>query len=137
MQRNFSANEWGPHFWKTMHYVAHSYPDAPTQKQKKEYERFYKSLMVVLPCSLCRKSYISYYKSLPIKLFMRDRLHLTYWVFIIHQRVNKKLKKCCLLKFKNACKIYEKNRSSSEIVHRCNADDIKVMHKKLSTEFLK
>lgn len=133
-QRNFSAKEWGPHFWKTMHFVAHSYPDYPTNKQKRHYESFFKSFNTVLPCSVCRKSFNVYYTKLPIKKFLRDRLHLTYWVYIIHQKVNRKLGKCCLLKFKNACKMYERHRVSSEKVMKCNEN--KIRYRKGATRFL-
>lgn len=125
MQRNFSSKEWGPHFWKTMHFVAHSYPDNPTKSQKKHYERFYESFRVVLPCSVCRKSYNIYMDKFPIKKFLRNRLHLTFWVYIIHQKVNRKLKKCCLLKFKNACKMYERFRVSNQPVTKCDISQVR------------
>lgn len=136
MQRNFIANEWGVFYWKTMHFTAHSYPDKPTKKQKADYYSFFKSFCTVLPCSLCRRSYCEYFKRLPIKKFMGKREHLVYWVYIIHRRVNRKLKKCNLLKFKTAVKMYEKHRARSTRVMRIDEGDIPKKLRMRATCFL-
>lgn len=135
-QRNYKAKEWGPHFWKAMHYVAHSYPDKPSECHKQEYCAFYRSLKMTLPCELCRKSYRKYFNELPIKKFLKNRMHLILWVFTIHKRVNKKLKKCNLIQFKNAYQKYEVHRATS--THKTPFDQSKLNRNKieLSEEFI-
>ena len=48
---------WGPHAWIFLHSVSFSYPDDPTEEDKKEYKKFFESLQYVLPCDTCKYNY--------------------------------------------------------------------------------
>ncbi len=44
---------WGPHIWRTIHFVAFGYPATPSEQDKKNYKNFYYSLPNILPCTEC------------------------------------------------------------------------------------
>lgn len=97
---------WGPTTWKTMHLISASYPNKPTKTEKNNYKRFYKSLGCVLPCKNCGKSYREYMKELDIDNFLDNKRSLMYWVYLIHNKVNKKLKKKTKIPFSQVYKKY-------------------------------
>ena len=45
---------WGPNLWHVLHTISFNYPVKPTEKDKKRYMNFIKSLQYVLPCRYCR-----------------------------------------------------------------------------------
>lgn len=95
---------WGPHVWKAMHFIAAGYPNNPTSANKKNYKRLYKSLGCTLPCGNCAKSYRNYMRQLNIDNFLGSKKKLMYWVYLIHNKVNKKLRKKVKISFKTVCK---------------------------------
>ena len=97
---------WGPDVWKTMHIIATAYPNKPRNIDKKNYKRFYMSLGCTLPCKFCAKSYRKFMKELDIDNFLDGKRNLMYWVYLMHNKVNKKLKKRKKLQFKKVCKKY-------------------------------
>lgn len=99
---------WGADIWRAMHLIAAGYPTNPTIKNKKEYKKLYTALGHTLPCGMCAKSYRHYMKELKIDNYLVSKKKLMYWVYLIHNRVNKKLKKNCKKSFKTVCKSYMK-----------------------------
>jgi hypothetical protein len=83
---------WGPPGWKLLHQIAYQYPKEPTPQDKLEYGIFYSNLANVLPCKYCRNSYSKYIKNLPVDGFLDSRHKLTEWVYLIHNKVNGKLR---------------------------------------------
>ena len=81
----------GPAMWKTMHAVSFTFPDKPTEEQKKQYTDFFTSLGPVIPCPSCAKEYQEYVKQNPIKADDADSL--ARWVYKAHDNVNKRNKK--------------------------------------------
>jgi hypothetical protein len=88
---------WGPDGWKLLHSVAHNYPKNPTNTDKDVYAIFFESLQYILPCIYCRMSYTEYINELPIKNNLDDKNKLTKWIYLIHNKVNDKLRKQGLL----------------------------------------
>ena len=90
----FITKIWGPHFWKTMHFISFSYPNNPTIEDKKYYKQFFESLCHVLPCSYCRVSCEYFISTEPTKLtdeVLTNRETITKWLYLLHERVNQKL----------------------------------------------
>jgi hypothetical protein len=90
---------WGPAGWLFLHSIAQNYPWKPTPEQQSNYLIFFKHVGNVLPCRYCRESYQKFAKSLNIET-MKDRKSVVKWLYLIHQKVNKKLgiKDCYSLK---------------------------------------
>jgi hypothetical protein len=92
---------WGGPAWLFLHSIAAGYPVNPDEYDIKEgngvgytrkvYKDFFTNTGGVLPCGLCRKSYIQFIKDLPIDDYIHSRESLFEWLFIIHNKVNDKL----------------------------------------------
>jgi hypothetical protein len=89
----FSPNVWGPFFWHTMHVAALGYPKEPTYTEKKAAKEFYESLQFMLPCGICREHYAKHIQANPISTFLDRRADLFRWTIMVHNEVNKTLKK--------------------------------------------
>lgn len=85
---------WGPSTWDTLHCISFNYPNDPTVDEKQHYKNFFESLQFVLPCCTCRESYSNFIKTGPTELtddVMKNRYTLTFWLYNLHNTVNKKL----------------------------------------------
>lgn len=90
------SNFWGPHLWIFLHSVAASYSDNPTFSDIKEMEDFVRNLAKIIPCSICKKHFMSLindgHKS-TIRPFgitiLKNRKSFFKWTYDIHNYVNK------------------------------------------------
>ncbi len=83
---------WGPHFWKTMYFVAMNYPVSnPSQQDRKHYKSFYQSIQFILPCGLCLADFKKAVKEIPIDEYLDSRIDLLRWIWDMYDRVNCKL----------------------------------------------
>lgn len=74
---------WGPSGWRLLHLLV-----ANPKKTKKEYYSFLEHLPYVLPCKFCRANLSSHYSDLPYE----DSDDLEKWMWMIHNKVNGKLR---------------------------------------------
>lgn len=106
---------WGPSLWHSLHTMSFNYPDSPTNKQKKEYMKFIKSLVHVLPCKYCRENLKKNFKMLPLTIKkMKNRESFSRYIFNLHELVNTMLNKKSGLTYEIVRERYEHFRS------RCN-----------------
>jgi hypothetical protein len=87
------TDEWGPAAWKMLHMISFNYPLEPDEITKKNYKIFFEILQYILPCSYCRTSYANFLKFIFIDDYLDSRDGLIFWLFILHNLVNRKLKK--------------------------------------------
>lgn len=87
-----NTKDWGPKMWYTLHTIAYNYPVEPTDENKTNYKNFYESLQVMLPCKYCRESWRVFLNELPIDRFLHSRSAMTFWIYLMHNKVNKKLR---------------------------------------------
>lgn len=57
----------------------------------KGYYQTLTNLKITLPCIFCRKSYEQFLIELPINSFLLGRIELFYWLYLMKDKVNKKL----------------------------------------------
>jgi hypothetical protein len=88
-----SPDVWGPLFWRTMHIVSLGYNTEPSKREQEDAIRFYKALETMLPCGICRAHYSEFLKEMPVEEAVASRDDLVYWVFKLHNKVNKNLGK--------------------------------------------
>lgn len=88
-----SPDVWGPVFWATMHIATLGYPVNPTPKDQEAAIKFYESLVIMLPCPICREHYGTHLTEMPVKDVVNNRDALINWVFNIHNKVNVQLGK--------------------------------------------
>jgi hypothetical protein len=89
---------WGPHAWAFLFSsIAGSFPvkvDPTSSSHKKIVKSFQcilSSLEYTLPCIYCRQSYGKFIKEVPIENYTSSRRQMMYWLYLIHDKVNKKL----------------------------------------------
>ena len=85
---------WGPTGWLFLHSIAQNYPWKPTSEQMTHYLGFFKLVGDVLPCRYCRESYQKFINEPDTKLemnTMKSRVSLVKWLYLIHNKINKKL----------------------------------------------
>lgn len=88
---------WGSAAWLFLHCVTFGYPEIidvtnPEHLSKMEiYYRFFVYIGQVLPCKFCRESYQKFMSDLPLDNYMGSRKDLSYWLYMIHEKVNDKL----------------------------------------------
>ena len=94
MGEGMLTSVWGPSLWHTLHTISFNYPVKPTEKEKRRYQKFMKSLVYVLPCRYCRENLVKNYKTNPIRYMdMKDRNSFSRYVYNLHEIVNKMLGK--------------------------------------------
>jgi len=105
---NIRTRAFGPPMWYALTFAALGYPEKnPTIKKQRDYKRFFTLVGEILPCNLCRDSYKLFLKKIPLnKKVMSSRKNLTFWVFKIHNLVNKKLG-CKVLSYSELMKKYK------------------------------
>ena len=84
---------WGPKAWFFLHSVVSYYPDNPTSEQKKYMYDFFMLLPKILPCKKCQNHFQENLNQFPINNYLDSREKLVFWLFTIHNQVNKLLGK--------------------------------------------
>lgn len=117
------SNLWGLESWSFLHNITFNYPLKPNNQEKNNYYKYFKYLGNILPCSECKNHYNNLFKYINIKLFLDDRYSLIWWLFIIHNLINKKLNKN-IYNFKQLITRYHNfNNNNSCLSCSINIDD--------------
>jgi hypothetical protein len=120
-----STKVWGPHLWNFLFIsIMGRYPFKIEKKNKehKMIKHYFKnllhSLQYIMPCVYCRDSYIQFYNELPIDSYLKGRIYLMYYVYLIKDKVNNKLIKQEILNYNKTKKklkeLYKKNKISKD-----------------------
>jgi hypothetical protein len=136
---------WGPKLWFSMFIIASNYPtkiDVTNHihiAKKRYHKNFFTSFKDILPCKYCRRSYKKFMKEIPIKNYLGGRQEIMYWLYLMKDKVNKKLilqekqspnmdgfKTVPSPPFSEVCKYYDKFRAGcSEKTKTCRVPKIK------------
>jgi Erv1 / Alr family len=88
---------WGPSLWNYSFMMCRNYPVELDEsllehrKIKKSTIAFYSSFPDILPCKYCRASFKGFIKEMPIKNYLKGREDITYWLYLMKDKVNTKL----------------------------------------------
>ena len=88
---------WGPPLWKTSFIMCRNYPDKINEKNqrhrglKNHYRTYFVNLQYILPCKYCRMSYKRLIREIPIDKYLNSRTDITYWLYLLKDKINKKL----------------------------------------------
>jgi hypothetical protein len=96
---------WGSQLWTSLFTcVMGRYPIKIDKKNKehlkvkRNFKSWLTSLDTIMPCIFCRNSFKIFLKELPIEKYLVGRIELMYWLYLMKDKVNKKLlaqeKKC-------------------------------------------
>ena len=120
---------WGPPMWHVLHTISFNYPIEPSDEQKKHYYKFYKNLVHILPCKYCRENLSNNLKTNNLtKDVMKNRETLSYWVYNLHEIINKMLNKESGLSYDQVRERYEYFRSRC-LVDPNEIEKLKIEHK--------
>lgn len=92
-----NTKNWGPGAWEFLHAITFNYPTKIDARKKDDrdlrdhYKVLFLNLQYTLPCKYCRLSFKEFMEEIPIDKFLDSRESLTHWLYLIHDRVNKKL----------------------------------------------
>jgi hypothetical protein len=103
---------WGPHGWKFLHTLPYSYPMKPTKIEQEQMKEFLVILKEMLPCKYFRQSYSQYITELPPDDFLKSRTMLEKWLYLIHNKVNNKLRSQGLIKYEDPSITHVRNQYS-------------------------
>lgn len=82
---------WGPSTWDYLHALSFTYPIEPTFSEKIRFKNHYENFL--LPCITCQDHFLLIIKKIKIDSYLKTKLDLAYWVFLVHNEVNKTLGK--------------------------------------------
>lgn len=112
---------WGPSMWHTLHTISFNYPVNPSKKDVKNYKNFILNLQHILPCSYCRENLKNNFKKFPLKnIHMKNRDTFSYYIYQLHERINKCLNKVSNLSYADVKERYEHFRSRCIIENEKN-----------------
>ncbi len=93
-----NTKEWGPGLWKFLFIsILGRYPKKIDEKKREHQiiKKSFKDLLInlehILPCVFCRDSYKIFITELKIEPFLIGKIELMYWLYLIKDKVNKKL----------------------------------------------
>lgn len=89
-----NSNVWGNGAWIFLHSITLTYPNNPTENDKKTYKSFFDTLGYLLPCNQCSNHYNDYINSNPLDdKVLKNKETLTRWLYNLHNNVNHILNK--------------------------------------------
>lgn len=104
----------GPHLWKSIHYIAIGAPKKFNNNDKQNYKTFFKNLEYWLPCDICSEHYKKNKTLLNINDYLESNETLFEYTFLFHNIVNKMLGKR-ELKYDEALKLYTSNPNVNSV----------------------
>lgn len=81
---------WGPSFWMVLHTIAINYPESPPTEVRQQHAVFFRSLVHILPCNLCRVNYKNHLDQHGgLEKALESKTKLFSWLVAIHNDVNR------------------------------------------------
>lgn len=87
----YNPSVWGRQAWHFIHMVALSYPENPSDDDKKHYLGFLNSLQYALPCPICGEHFRENMEKYPPRL--DSKREFFEWTVDLHNAVNRMNKK--------------------------------------------
>lgn len=85
------TESWGSHEWESLQFKVFGSPEIFNENDKQLYKKFFIINTLLLPCSMCQKSFQIIMKYIPIDDYLDGRDSLCFWLFLMHNLVNRKL----------------------------------------------
>ena len=104
-------SDFGPHLWKSIHYMAIGAPKQFNDNDKHNYKQFFKNLGNWIPCEVCSQHYKENFTKINIDDYLKTNITLFQYTHQLHNNVNKILGKR-IMPYEEAYKIYSTPKSS-------------------------
>lgn len=93
-RKNIHSSIWGPVLWKSLYFIAMSYPiENPSTEIVGKFKTYFTDMKYFLPCEKCRAHYMMHIQKDPVKNHLRNRETLLRWLVDLNCNVNKSLGK--------------------------------------------
>ena len=103
-KNGFVSTVWGPATWHYLHIMSFTYPNYPTDDERRTYFTFIQSLCNVLPCRSCREGLVKNLERVPLhSSHLRGRVSFSHWMYRLHNEVNQMLNKQTIISFWQVC----------------------------------
>ncbi len=115
-----SPKQWGPPFWKCIHFTALGYPNKPTDDIKIAYKNFFIALKDVIPCHICGNHYIEFINKFPLDdCVMSSKTTLFNWTVDLHNDVNVRSNKP-IVNYETALKLLSEEKPKTQPIKQEN-----------------
>lgn len=85
---------WGPHFWKTIHYVALGSPGTPSATDRRAYAAWIAGIPALLPCQVCSDHFAALVRRMPpTEAHLAGPEPFFLYTVALHNAVNRQLGK--------------------------------------------
>jgi hypothetical protein len=105
-----SKNHWGTFIWSYLHTISIFCDKEVPKVEFYRIKNLLKNIKYIIPCQTCKEEYSKYIPTLnaiKYSLFLKDKMILFKWGFIVHNKVNQKLNKK-IFKYEEAIKKWTK-----------------------------
>ena len=101
----YDPSVWGPHYWFFLHSVGFTYPELPTDGEKKKYYNLITSLPTFIPNNAAANNFQSLIDDYPVSSYLNSKESFLKWIHFIHNQINIRLNKP-QLSYKEYIKLY-------------------------------
>jgi hypothetical protein len=84
---------WGSHYWFFLHTIAYKYPLSPNAVTKRKYYDLITNFPLFLPDEEIGNHFASLLDKYPVTPYLDNRESFIRWVWFIHNKINRELKK--------------------------------------------
>jgi hypothetical protein len=85
-----SMMEWGPPLWFSLHTIASTYPDVPSEDRRQSIVNMMDGLSKNMPCGICGAHLQDYLSRIPIYPSTESKAALEEYIYNLHEDVNER-----------------------------------------------
>lgn len=89
----YDPSVWGPHYWFFLHSVGFTYPELPTDGEKKKYYNLITSLPTFIPNNAAANNFQLLIDDYPVSSYLNSKESFLKWIHFIHNKINKQIGK--------------------------------------------
>lgn len=89
----YNPEVWGPNYWFFIHTIGFTYPELPTDGEKKRYYNFIVSIPYFIPHKAVSNKFSDLLDDYPVSSYLSSRDSLLKWIHFIHNKVNESIGK--------------------------------------------
>ena len=89
----YDPSVWGPHYWFFLHSVGFTYPELPTDGEKKRYYNLITSLSTFIPNNAVANNFQLLIDDYPVSSYLNSKESFLKWIHFIHNKINKQIGK--------------------------------------------
>lgn len=89
----YNPSVWGPHYWFFLHSVGFTYPEMPTDGEKKKYYNLIISLPTFIPNNAAANNFQRLIDDYPVSSYLNSKNSFLKWIHFIHNKINAQIGK--------------------------------------------